>query len=119
MASKTGHIAAYLEQHKDEIIDRWRDAAEKEKRNLTIFAQRSLRPEDVLPEWEKTIGVLGGATEVERFLETAQRLGAAKSGKGDPWGMTRSIPGQRDSSLTKEPGHSTSTLPPRCCTSKA
>ena len=56
-----------------EMESAWRDAAEKEKRNLTIFAQRSLRPEDVLPEWEKTIGVLGGATEVERFLERGLR----------------------------------------------
>jgi hypothetical protein len=51
----------------------WRDAAEKEKRNLTIFAQRSLKPEDVLPEWEKTLGVLGNAAQVARFLEHALR----------------------------------------------
>jgi superfamily II DNA or RNA helicase len=56
-----------------EMESAWRDAAEKEKRNLTIFAQRSLRPEDVLPEWEKTIDVLGGSTEVERFLERGLR----------------------------------------------
>ncbi|MBB4263750.1 DEAD/DEAH box helicase [Bradyrhizobium sp. CIR3A] len=51
----------------------WRDAAEKEKRNLTIFAQRSLKPEDVLPEWEKTLGVLGNPHQVSRFLEHALR----------------------------------------------
>ena len=51
----------------------WRDAAEKERRNLTIFAQRSLKPEDVLPEWEKTLGVLGGPDQVARFLEHALR----------------------------------------------
>jgi len=27
----------------------WRDASEREKANRTLFAQRSLKPEDVLP----------------------------------------------------------------------
>jgi hypothetical protein len=57
-----------------ELLDAaWRDAADKEKRNLTIFAQRSLKPEDVLPEWEKTLGVLGSPDQVSRFLEHALR----------------------------------------------
>lgn len=57
----------------EQIDAAWRDAAEKEKRNLTIFAQRSLKPEDVLPEWEKTLGVLGNPSQVARFLEHALR----------------------------------------------
>jgi hypothetical protein len=31
MAAKTAYIAGYLEQHKDEILDRWRDAARQEQ----------------------------------------------------------------------------------------
>jgi len=50
-----------------------RCAGEKEKRNLTIFAQRSLRPEDVLPEWETDDRRLGGTLEVERLLERGLR----------------------------------------------
>jgi superfamily II DNA or RNA helicase len=56
-----------------ELDRKWRDAAEKEKRNRTIFAQRSLKPEDVVPEWEKTVGVLGSPSQVERFLERSLR----------------------------------------------
>ena len=35
------------------IETRWQDAAEKAKRNRTVFAQRRLKPEDVLPEWQQ------------------------------------------------------------------
>jgi hypothetical protein len=51
-------------------IDRvWRDAAEREKRNRTIFAQRQLKPEEVEPEWEKARVLLGGPSETRRFVE--------------------------------------------------
>jgi helicase-like protein len=53
-------------------IDRaWRDAAEREKRNRTIFAQRQLKPEEVEPEWEKARALLGGPAETRRFVERA------------------------------------------------
>ncbi len=55
----------------------WQDAAEKAKRNSTVFAQRRLKPEEVLPEWRKTLVALGGRDEVHRFLDRAlSRLGA-------------------------------------------
>ena len=45
--------------------------------NRTLFAQRRLKPEDVLPEWQKTLAVLGGEADVERFLRRASvQLGA-------------------------------------------
>ena len=49
----------------------WQSAKEKAKQNRSIFAQRRLRPEDVLPEWRKSAAVLGGETEVERFVSRA------------------------------------------------
>ena len=53
-------------------IDRqWRDAAEREKKNRTIFAQRQLKPEEVEPEWEKARALLGGPKETRRFVERA------------------------------------------------
>jgi superfamily II DNA or RNA helicase len=53
-------------------IDRaWRDAAEREKKNRTIFAQRQLKPEEVEPEWGKARALLGGPTETRRFVERA------------------------------------------------
>ncbi|TVT50500.1 MAG: DEAD/DEAH box helicase [Denitromonas halophila] len=55
----------------------WTSAREKAAKNRTLFAQRRLKPEDVLPEWQKTLAVLGGEDDVERFVKrAAQQLGA-------------------------------------------
>jgi len=50
------------------IEEQWQDAADKEKKNRTIFAQRSLKPNDVLPEWQKQNEILGDEKDVERFV---------------------------------------------------
>jgi Helicase conserved C-terminal domain/SNF2-related domain len=55
----------------------WKDAAEKAKRNRTVFAQRRLKPEDVLPEWHKSLAAVGGREDVQRFAGRAlARLGS-------------------------------------------
>lgn len=55
----------------------WRDALEKAKTNRTVFAQRRIRPDEVLPEWHKQQQALGTQTDVQRFLQSAcVRLGA-------------------------------------------
>lgn len=55
----------------------WQSAKEKAKQNRSIFAQRRLKPEDVLPEWRKSAAVLGGEDDVERFVSrAAAKLGA-------------------------------------------
>lgn len=60
-----------------EIDLAWQSAKEKAKQNHSIFAQRRLKPEDVLPEWRKSATVLGGEAEVERFvIRAATQLGA-------------------------------------------
>lgn len=60
-----------------EIDLAWQSAKEKAKQNRSIFAQRRLKPEDVLPEWRKSAAVLGGDAEVERFVSrAAAELGA-------------------------------------------
>jgi superfamily II DNA or RNA helicase len=54
------------------VIDQsWRDAAERAKANRTVFAQRRLKPDDVLPEWRKTLAAMGGEEDVKRFTERA------------------------------------------------
>ncbi len=59
------------------IDDSWQDAAEKAKRNRTLFAQRRLRPDEVLPEWHKTLSAVGGRADVQRFVDRAlARLGS-------------------------------------------
>lgn len=60
-----------------EIDLAWQSAKEKAKQNRSIFAQRRLKPEDVLPEWRKSTAVLGGEAEVERFVSrAASQLGS-------------------------------------------
>lgn len=55
----------------------WTSSREKAAKNRTLFAQRRLKPEEVLPEWQKTLAVLGGEADVQRFVKrAAQQLGA-------------------------------------------
>jgi superfamily II DNA or RNA helicase len=70
---------AFAEMEEAKAIEtRWLDAAEKAKKNRTVFAQRRLKPEDVLPEWKKSLAALGGKEDVQRFTERAlARLGGA------------------------------------------
>lgn len=49
----------------------WQDAMENAKANRTVFAQRRLRPEEVLPEWEKQRSLLGTSDDIERFVRNA------------------------------------------------
>lgn len=56
----------------------WSNASEKEKKARTIFAQHSLKPEEVAAEWESTQNALGSFADTERFVSRAMtRLGAA------------------------------------------
>lgn len=54
-----------------EIETAWQSAREKAAKNRSIFAQRRLKPEDVLPEWRKSAAVLGGEDDVARFVTRA------------------------------------------------
>lgn len=55
----------------------WRDALEKAKANRTVFAQRRIKPDEVLPEWYKQQQALGTQDDVQRFLQSAcVRLGS-------------------------------------------
>lgn len=62
----------------EQAVERsWESAKDKARESRTLFAQRSLHPEAVFPEWTKAIQILGGEADVERFvLQAAQRLGA-------------------------------------------
>ncbi len=51
-----------------DMEQKWVDAATREKANRTIFAQRSLRPEDVKPEWDRARSILGRPEDVEVFV---------------------------------------------------
>ena len=56
----------------------WTDLAERVKKNRTVFAQQTIKPDAVLPEWQKMQAALGNGADVQRFVERAlRRLGAA------------------------------------------
>ena len=63
-----------IESADQQVETLWQSAKEKAKATRTIFAQARLRPEDVLPEWQKAKGVLGGAEDVERFVKAAAEM---------------------------------------------
>lgn len=53
------------------LQDQWHDAMEKAKANRTVFAQRRIKPEEVMPEWQKQQIALGSEADVKRFVQTA------------------------------------------------
>jgi ERCC4-related helicase len=53
------------------LQDQWYDAMEKAKANRTVFAQRRIKPEEVMPEWQKQQIALGTEADVKRFVQTA------------------------------------------------
>lgn len=78
---KTGGKQAVMDFGTDPaatIETTWQSAAERAQKNRTVFAQRRLRPEEVLPEYERIKQAIGGREDVERFVSRATaRLGAA------------------------------------------
>ncbi|MBC7327874.1 DEAD/DEAH box helicase [bacterium] len=59
----------------EELHKRWELDEKRERRNRTKFAQRALKPAEVMRELEKTDAVLGEPDEVRQFvLNACQRL---------------------------------------------
>ncbi len=59
------------EEELEALEAKWQSATETAKKNRAIFAQESLKPDQVLPEWEKTVSALGSSQDVERFVTKA------------------------------------------------
>lgn len=53
------------------VETKWQDALTKAKANRTVFAQRRIQPDEVLPEWQKQQESLGTHEDVQRFIKTA------------------------------------------------
>ena len=83
-----GNTATQLEL--DATIEaEWQSAKEKAKTTRTIFAQRSLKPEEALAEWDRMQESLGSEQAVERLVVNACRrlnlpIGPLKS-SNDCW----------------------------------
>ena len=55
----------------------WRDTEENAKASHARYAQRTLKPEEVILEWQTMRALNGGPEEVERFVRrSASRIGA-------------------------------------------
>ncbi len=69
------------------VEQRWQDALDKARANRTVFAQRRLRPDEVLPEWQRQLAVLGDADDVQSFVASAcARLNAPlETGPRNGW----------------------------------
>jgi hypothetical protein len=62
----------------------WESAKENARQTRTVFAQARLKPDEVLPEWNKAVTALGGEEDVRRFVRQAcERLGAAMEDRKD------------------------------------
>ena len=61
-------LRANYSRYAGQLETSWESAHEKARVSRTIFAQRRLRPDDVLPEWHKAVAVLGGEEDVRRFV---------------------------------------------------
>jgi superfamily II DNA or RNA helicase len=76
--SAPGQLKLDLGLVDNRIEEAWLSAKEKAKQSQTLFAQRRIKPDEVLPEWQKAVEVLGGEGDVQRFVSgAAQRLGAS------------------------------------------
>jgi superfamily II DNA or RNA helicase len=69
---------AVIEGRQLELFERhWEDVKARAKKNRTVFAQRRIKPDEVLPEWHKNLAAVGGRDDVQRFASRAlARLGS-------------------------------------------
>jgi superfamily II DNA or RNA helicase len=93
-----------------ELETQWEAAAEREKLSRTLFAQYSIRPEEVGAELQQTRAAIGSGVDVERFVrEVFSAHGAIVSGtdpvkiqlKEVPAAVRDAIRDQRDSEELK------------------
>ena len=74
---RRGRSAEAEDRQLELFADQWRDTRRKATRNRTVFAQRRIRPDEVLPEWHKSRAAVGSREDVERFADRAlARLGS-------------------------------------------
>lgn len=82
VAEATRQLTLDFGETEIEVDSAWETARDKMSR--TVFAQRRLRPDEVLPEWRKAVAVLGGEEDVVRFVSSAtERLGTPLESKRD------------------------------------
>ena len=87
-------FAQELKEDLQPLTTAWEDALAKARSNRTVFAQRRLRPEDVLPEWRRQLDLIGDEAAIERFVKNAcQRLDSPLEPSRQAWRfLPRNLP---------------------------
>ena len=86
---RRGRSGAVEGQQLELFESHWEDAKAKAKRSRTVFAQRRIKPDEVLPEWHKSLAAVGGRDDVQRFASRA----LARLGSGlEPFGRGFKVP---------------------------
>jgi superfamily II DNA or RNA helicase len=73
-----------LVEKRDALHEEWDAAADREKRSLSIFAQRTIDVAEVARELVETRAAIGAESDVSRFVSTALRAAGATVSRGDP-----------------------------------
>jgi superfamily II DNA or RNA helicase len=66
------------------VLDNWTNAAEREKRSRTVFAQHSIQPTEVARELAEMQAALGTSGDVRRFVIDALQASRAHVAGDDP-----------------------------------
>lgn len=83
-------FSSELTRDAEQIEARWRNAEEEERRSRARFAQNAIRPEEVVPEWQRWRDLLGGPNEIRRFVGRAMsRLNAPLGVEADGTAIAR------------------------------
>ena len=93
---RRGSTGAIEGQQIELFESHWEDTKEKAKRSRTVFAQRRIRPVEVLPEWHRSLAAVGGRDDVQRFASRAlARLGSGLEALGRGYKVpTAALPGE-------------------------
>ncbi|MDE2753862.1 MAG: helicase-related protein, partial [Gemmatimonadota bacterium] len=68
------------------FASQWEDTRAKARRSRTMFAQRRIRPDEVLREWHRSLAAVGGRDDVQRFASRAlARLGSGRGPLARGW----------------------------------
>lgn len=70
----------------DELYLAWENATEREKQSRTMFAQRTIKVDEVAREWQAMQEAIGTGVDVRRFMEQAVKAhGGFIEAKGNVW----------------------------------
>jgi hypothetical protein len=70
-------LEEYLRPQKEDLYGTWEASADRQKRSNTLFAQQSIRPEEVAAELSATRAAIGSSVEVATFVRDALRAHGA------------------------------------------